>query len=254
MSTVRSPLGVRAPFGAEYGYRSRWNCLGRWLIRSWGVLDLPTRQRARLILPYLQSAKPARVLDIGCGVGHWSFWLARQNWVERVLGVDPITERMDDNRRVAAALGLNKLEFLTGHFPQVGPAPGDRFDAVLGIESLHCILDIEAAFRSIREILLPNGSLFVHVPVLGYLRSWEQHNLDSDRLRELCANAGLSVIELSRTFGGFQRSLHRTNAFLLRKSRLLSASAFPLLLGLSQFGRLKHPAGEYRFLVASRSI
>ena len=47
-----NPCRFWNPFGAEYGWRPEWNLFERIYIRTFGVVDLPSRLRARLVIAF----------------------------------------------------------------------------------------------------------------------------------------------------------------------------------------------------------
>ena len=72
-----SSESVLKAFGYEYAYRPDWGCLQRLFIGVFGVVDLPTRIRARAVLWALRRISCDRVLDIGTGTGVYAFYVTR---------------------------------------------------------------------------------------------------------------------------------------------------------------------------------
>jgi SAM-dependent methyltransferase len=244
-----------APFGAEYGWSPRWGRFSGRLIRLLGVLDLPTRLRARLLWPYIRAIEPRDSLDIGFGCGHWSFRLARHTWSRRIVAVDPIATRADEGRTVAARLGIDGIEFRTGHVPAViDDLSEESLDLVLAVEVLHCVGPLDELMIRIGKLLRPGGRLVVHVPAIGYLRPHEQHLLDAAQLRQLCEAGGLKILHASRTFGPFHRLLFRVFGTLAGHSKLLAAGAFGFLYALTWLARIESAAGDHLYVVAERPV
>jgi SAM-dependent methyltransferase len=105
----------------------------------------------------LRSAPPARVLDLGCGLGASSVALARAYPRAQVLGVDL------DEASVAEARALggvaDRVTFVVGDAAQVDPAAS--FDLVTVFEALHDMGDPVGALRTARALLAADGNVLV---------------------------------------------------------------------------------------------
>jgi SAM-dependent methyltransferase len=108
----------------------------------------------------LRSAPPARVLDLGCGLGASSIALARAYPRVQVLGVDLDQASVTEARAQAAEAGVaDRVSFVVGDAAQI--APGARFDLVTIFEALHDMGDPVGTLRAARALLAANGSVLV---------------------------------------------------------------------------------------------
>jgi SAM-dependent methyltransferase len=108
----------------------------------------------------LRSAPPARVLDLGCGLGASSVALARAYPRASVLGVD-LDEASVARARVAAAEAgvADRVTFVAGDAARLArEAP---FDLITIFEALHDMGDPVGALRAARERLAGGGSVLV---------------------------------------------------------------------------------------------
>ncbi len=100
-----------------------------------------------------------RVLDIGCGSGGISVFLAREFPLERITGFDVEAPVLDAARRRAKAAGLEgRVEFVLGKPGEV-PFPDQSFDIVFSKDALLHISDKEALFLEVFRVLRPDGRL-----------------------------------------------------------------------------------------------
>jgi ubiquinone/menaquinone biosynthesis C-methylase UbiE len=98
----------------------------------------------------------ACVVEIGCGTGANSTWLAEA--AERVIAFD-FSERMLEQarRRVAS----DRVRFFRHDVSQPWPIPDQSADVVLDSLVLEHIADLRAVFRETHRVLKPGGSAFV---------------------------------------------------------------------------------------------
>jgi SAM-dependent methyltransferase len=108
----------------------------------------------------LRSAPPARVLDLGCGLGASSIAIARAYPRARVLGVDLDQASIAEARAQAAQAGVaDRVSFVVGDAAQTtseGP-----FQLVTIFEALHDMGDPIGALRAARPLLAADGVVLV---------------------------------------------------------------------------------------------
>ena len=166
------------PFGAEYGWRPEWNLFERIYIRTFGVVDLPSRLRARLVLHSIRGLPAKNFLDFGSGTGCYSFYLARKP-AAKVYCIDIDASRINDCQKIASQTGQKNITFLTGSGHEgLQNFPSECLDVVLAIEVLQYVPDPTLSLLELYRLLTPGGYLVGHVPVLGYLRESEQTLFD----------------------------------------------------------------------------
>jgi len=108
----------------------------------------------------LRSAPPARVLDLGCGLGASAIALARAYPRAQVLGVDLDQASVAEARARAAQAGVaDRVTFVAGDAAQV--AAEDPFELVTVFEALHDLGDPVGALRAARGLLAADGNVLV---------------------------------------------------------------------------------------------
>ena len=245
-------MGVLSPFGAEYALRPKWNRIESWYVRLFGLVDLPNRLRARLILRALRQWEPRSVLDFGSGTGCYAFYLSRLPEVH-VSGVDVDAGRVAESTFIAGQLARQNIKFLrdSGSSLRRNMRPSS-LDTVLAIEVLQYLPNMMEVLREIRRLLKPGGRLLGHVPAIGHLRPFETVLFDDRSIKEALMSAGFQVVELTPTFGRLPCAL--CSVFdVINRSRLLGGLLFPLLLLISVLCRVESKQGNYRFFIARKN-
>jgi SAM-dependent methyltransferase len=108
----------------------------------------------------LRSAPPARVLDLGCGLGASSIALARAYPRTQVLGVDLDEASVAEARAQAAAAGVaDRVTFVAGDAARV--AAEAPFQLVAVFEALHDMGDPLETLRTARALLAADGHVLV---------------------------------------------------------------------------------------------
>ena len=102
-----------------------------------------------------------RVLELGCGWGSLSLWLAQRFPRAHVTAVSNSAAQREFVQARAAARGLGNVEVLTADMNDF--APEDRFDRVVSVEMFEHMRNWGELLRRIHRWLAPGGRLFVHV-------------------------------------------------------------------------------------------
>ena len=129
--------------------------------QAWSMCTKPYTKMPDLeYLPWiperLHAESALRVLDLGCGSGWLSVFLAREGF--KVTGIDVAGHALDLGRQWAAMEDL-KIEFDTGDLGEL-PYPDNSFDAVVAnsiIEHLPLSLAL-VAMSKLKSIVKPGGT------------------------------------------------------------------------------------------------
>jgi SAM-dependent methyltransferase len=253
--SLYSRLGNRLifwqPFGCEYAQSPRWKPLERAYIRLFGLVDLPTRMRARLIAKTLRNIPWKTMLDFGSGTGVYSFYFSRSQGVH-VFGVDILKTRIEECIDLRQLLERRSLDFITSsRIFETGRFQPNSIDVVLAIEVLPYLFDVRAGFQDIQRVLTPGGYMIGHLPLLGYGQKPETIRFDTETIARFVKESGLQLLSITRVFGKTARLLSRIYAYCVR-SRLCTALAFPLLLMVSFACGGVNPNGSYCLVVARK--
>lgn len=131
------------------------------------VLDTSTivrmERRARLLMSEMDLTPDTRILEIGCGTGEVSHWMA--SWSPaKVLGTDlcvPFIERAKKN------YSLPNLEYKVLDFNDPGALPDGHFDYIVGNGIIHHLVkNLDEVFASMWRLLKENGKIIFMEPNL----------------------------------------------------------------------------------------
>ena len=108
----------------------------------------------------LGAHPPARVADIGCGVGWSSIAVAKAYPHARVDGFDLDEPSIAQAQVNAAEHGVaDRVSFQVRDVSD--PSLAGQYDLVMGFEMLHDLAQPVAALRVMRDLLAPDGAVFI---------------------------------------------------------------------------------------------
>ena len=103
-----------------------------------------------------------QILELGCGWGSLSLWMARRFPNARITSVSNSASQGEFIRGRAADAGLSNLTVLTADMNDFA-APAAAFDRVVSVEMFEHMANWDALLARIRCWLKPEGRLFIHV-------------------------------------------------------------------------------------------
>lgn len=133
----------------------------------------------------------ARILDVGCNIGHLTTWYARVAPGRTVTGVDISGACVTSARLVAGKLGVRNVEFRAGDIEQCeleGP-----YDAIVESLCFNYLRDLEGTLRRLVDRLEPQGVLISSRWLLGAKNEQDYNGL----------LAQLGLVEVRRLVGSF---------------------------------------------------
>ena len=131
---------------------------GPWYQLVWSALE-----RGELL-------RGARILEIGCGGGEFSWRMAKAGAVE-VVGQDFATVAIDGARE---RFNQSNLRFEVGDIQAIG-YPDEHFDVVVSCETLEHVPDPQTAVSELARVLRSSGTLLLTTP--NYLSLTGLHRL-----------------------------------------------------------------------------
>ncbi|MEN9576102.1 MAG: hypothetical protein RL514_3957 [Verrucomicrobiota bacterium] len=169
----RSPIAIETAAANEQHYevptRFYQLCLGPRLKYS-GALwpaDVTTLAEAeeRMLALYAERAQLADgqdILELGCGWGSLSLWMAEKFPKARVTGVSNSRTQKEFIDAEAARRGLKNLRIITCDMNRFDIEAGG-FDRVVSIEMFEHMKNYQRLLANVARWLRPGGQLFVHI-------------------------------------------------------------------------------------------
>lgn len=145
----RAVLGPRLKYSSAY-----WPAGVASLAQAEEAMLALTAERARL-------EDGQRILDLGCGWGSLSLWLAERLPKARVVA---ISNSRPQGHHIATEAGRRGLSNLTHRVADINSLSLDeRFDRIVSVEMFEHLRNYERLFARLADWLRPGGELFVHV-------------------------------------------------------------------------------------------
>jgi cyclopropane-fatty-acyl-phospholipid synthase len=128
-----------------------------------GIADLDAAEERMLALTAERArlADGQRILELGCGWGSLSLWMAERFPQARILAVSNSSSQREFILARAAERGLLNLEVRTVEASQLDL--DERFDRIVSVEMFEHLRNWETMLRRARAWLLPEGRIFLHV-------------------------------------------------------------------------------------------
>lgn len=237
-------------------------------IRLFGAPILGLRIRSRYLLPVLDDLRDLplkRIADAGSGRGLFTLQLAQRFPHSEVIGMDINEDQVARNNAIAGRLGYTNCRFRIQDVTRLDA--DETFDLILSTDNLEHLDDDHRQCGVFFRALNPEGRILIHTPhetrkVFGLKRQnfmgIEGHvrpGYTVSRLSAMLENAGLEVERGFHSYGSIE-TLANDVSYLItggrEKNKALYALAFPLLLWMSQLGRLTTPREGSGVIVLAR--
>jgi cyclopropane-fatty-acyl-phospholipid synthase len=146
-------------FAAVLGARLKYSC-GYW---PNGVETLDQAEEAALAATCerAQLADDQDILELGCGWGSLSLWMAERYPGSRIAAVSNSASQRQFIERRARDLGLSNLRIITCDMNDFQAR--STFDRIVSVEMFEHMRNYEELLRRIAGWLRPDGKLFVHI-------------------------------------------------------------------------------------------
>jgi cyclopropane-fatty-acyl-phospholipid synthase len=168
----RSPIAIETDAANEQHYELPTGffqlCLGKRLKYSSGLwtagistLDAAEEAMLRLTCERAQIRDGQHILELGCGWGSLSLWLAEHYPAARITGVSNSATQREHIEAECARRGIHNLRIITCDMNRFDSP--ERFDRVVSVEMFEHMKNYQLLLANICRWLKPEGLLFVHI-------------------------------------------------------------------------------------------
>ena len=170
----QSPIAIDTDAANEQHYEMPaaffQKCLGKHLKYSSGLWDqgttsLDEAEAAMLALTCARAelADGLRILELGCGWGSLSLWMATHYPNAQITSVSNSASQKEFIDGEAGKRGLKNLTVRTANMTTYGGEGEGVFDRVVSVEMFEHMKNYRELLRRIASWLKPQGKLFVHI-------------------------------------------------------------------------------------------
>ena len=151
-------------FHLHLGPRLKYSCA--WYETGQETLAQAEEAMFRLYAERAGLANGQRILDLGCGWGSMSLWMAERFPGAQIIGLSNSNGQREFIEERARQRGLRNVTILTANvveadFPLRGVEAG--FDRVVSIEMFEHMKNYQRLLANVARWLRPGGQLFVHI-------------------------------------------------------------------------------------------
>lgn len=126
--------------------------------------EVESLPRIKIATKWIKDLQPKLVLDIGCGPGHLAKVIKKQGTKIEIHGIDFSRVAIENAKKF-----LDKCWQVNLDIEDI-PVNSNSYDAVICLEVLEHVFDVDHVLREIRRVLKPSGKAMLSVPNLAYWR------------------------------------------------------------------------------------
>lgn len=126
--------------------------------------EVESLPRIKIAAKWIKDLQPKLVLDIGCGPGHLAKVIKKQGTKIEIHGIDFSKVAIENAKKF-----LDKCWQVNLDVEDI-PVNSNSYDAVICLEVLEHVYDVDHVIREIRRVLKSSGWAMLSVPNLAYWR------------------------------------------------------------------------------------
>jgi cyclopropane-fatty-acyl-phospholipid synthase len=128
---------------------------------SKSTLQEAEEEALRQTVEHADLADGQSILELGCGWGSLSLWMARQFPHAQVTAVSNSQSQRIHIETEAASRGLSNLQIVTADMNAF--APGRQFDRIVSVEMFEHMMNWRELMSRVKSWLAPDGRFFLHI-------------------------------------------------------------------------------------------
>ncbi|MEK7533853.1 MAG: class I SAM-dependent methyltransferase [Patescibacteria group bacterium] len=192
----------------------------------------------KILATNLLNKNLKKILDVGCGIGAYTFLLGQTYPQAKVTGGDIDKYKLKSCQIMAKELGLKNVKFI--YMDATRLEKRTTYDFIVSIDVLEHIDRYESVLENFSHLLKSGGYLYIHAPqpnqkrIFNSFKKWhhEDHireGIERHDLENSLEKLGFKIIVSKDTFGFFGKLSWELNHLTLSKSFVLAGIIFPFL-------------------------
>jgi ubiquinone/menaquinone biosynthesis C-methylase UbiE len=146
--------------------------------------DIFRKHVVERLIQVVDSSAAAYILDVGCGAGHVTRYLARNG--SRVVGVD-ICPRMINVASSAVAANSSCIQFLCADAASIHVFRDSSFTLAVSVFSLMSMNSISRVFRELNRVCSPDSLIYVYLFYPGiFSERYRPHDVNKNYFSIRC--------------------------------------------------------------------
>jgi cyclopropane-fatty-acyl-phospholipid synthase len=125
------------------------------------TLQEAEEEALRQTVEHADLADGQSILELGCGWGSLSLWMARQFPNARIVAVSNSSSQRDYIEAEASARGLKNLRVVTADMNMFDPQA--QFDRIVSVEMFEHMMNWRQLMTRVKSWLAPDGRFFLHI-------------------------------------------------------------------------------------------
>jgi cyclopropane-fatty-acyl-phospholipid synthase len=125
------------------------------------TLQEAEEEALRQTIEHADLADGQSILELGCGWGSLSLWMARQFPHSQIISVSNSLSQRIHIESEAAARGLHNLHVVTADMNVF--APERQFDRIVSVEMFEHVMNWRELMTRVKSWLAPDGRFFLHI-------------------------------------------------------------------------------------------
>ena len=241
-----------------------WHPLIKAYIYLFGLPEVGYQLRASYSRRFINQFRFNRALDAGCGIGLYSFYLAKRNPSAMVDACDYNTGYIEVAKRIQNELKLSNVNTFQADLLQLSEI--DKYDLIICMDVLEHIEDDQRLLANFAKALKDGGILYLTTPHVRHTNRYLQRlglkyegkghiraGYTEQGLTNLLNENGFTVNKVRSVWGFFGEGCEELYMLAILHLPLLFASLlFPLLSAISLLDMVMRNRKGYGLLVVAQ--
>lgn len=241
-----------------------WQPLIKAYIYLFGLPSVGYQLRASYFRRLIKQFRFNKALDAGCGIGLYSFYLAREYPEARIDACDGNPSYIEAGKKIRNKLKLSSVNIFQADLLQLSEV--NKYDLIICIDVLEHIEDDQSLLANFHKALRNGGILYLTTPHQRHTNRYFQRlglkyegkghvraGYTEQGLTELLENNGFRIRKMRNVWGPFGEGCEELYRLaILRLPLPLAALCFPILSIISSLDMVTKNSKGYGLVVIAQ--